>query len=58
MLYKSTNIKDMRIYSKALFGIDLGRKELLRYMKNMAEDICRTNENKESLELKDKKPLG
>ncbi len=57
-LYKSTGTKDMRIYSKAVFGIDMGRKELLRYMKNMAENICRTNENKESLELKDKKPLG
>lgn len=57
-LYKETGIKDMRIYSKALFGKDLGRKELLRYMKNMAENICRTNENEESLELKDKKPLG
>lgn len=58
ILYKSTGIKDMRIYSKALFGIDMGRKELLRYMKNIAENICRTNENKESLELEDKKPLG
>lgn len=57
-LYIETGIKDMRIYSKAVFGKDLGRKELLRYMKHISENICRTNENKESLELEDKKPLG
>lgn len=57
-LYEETGIKDMRVYSKAVFGKDLGRKELLRYMKNIAENICRTNENNESLEQEDKKPLG
>lgn len=44
-LYKTTGIKDMRIYSKALFGKDLGRKEILRYMKRLAENVRRTNEN-------------
>lgn len=48
----------MSFYSRRSFSARYSRKELLKYMKNISENICRTNENEQSLELEDKKPLG
>jgi len=34
-------VKDFRVISKAVFGEDRGRKELLRFMKNVCnEKLC------------------
>lgn len=38
---KEFGVKDIRVISKAIFGEDLGRKELLNFMKNVCnENVC------------------
>lgn len=35
------DVKDFRVISRAVFGIDKGRKELLKYMKRLcSENVC------------------
>ena len=40
-IYREFNVKDFRVISSAVFGIDRGRKELLRFMKQLCnENVC------------------
>lgn len=40
-IYLQFNVKDFRVISSAVFGIDRGRKELLRFMKQLCnENVC------------------
>lgn len=40
-IYSRFGVKDMRVISKAVFGEDKGRKELLRFMKKLcSENVC------------------
>lgn len=40
-IYRQFNVKDFRVISSAVFGIDRGRKELLRFMKHLCnENVC------------------
>lgn len=40
-IYNKFGVKDFRVISKAVFGVDRGRKELIKFMKNVCnEKIC------------------
>lgn len=40
-IYRQYNVKDIRVISSAVFGVDRGRKELLRFMKQLCnENVC------------------
>lgn len=53
-----TGIKDERTLSKALLGETTNRKNILKYLQSLAENVLRTKANNEALELEDKEPLG
>jgi hypothetical protein len=57
-IQKQFGVKDFRVISSAVFGEDLGRKELIRFMQEcVMKRYAELTEN-EPLEPEDKKPLG
>ncbi len=40
-IHRRYNVKDIRVISKTVFGVDRGRKELLKFMKKLcSENVC------------------
>ena len=57
-IYTLTGIKDIRSISIAYTGQVVTRKQFMNHILVHIENVRRTIENKESIELEDKKPLG
>lgn len=57
-VYNLTGIKDIRSISLAFLNKVVTRKELMYHILDYIENVRRTIDNKESIELEDKKPLG
>ncbi|MEH7306869.1 restriction endonuclease [Neobacillus drentensis] len=57
-IQKEFGVKDFRVISKAVFGEDCGRKELIKFMQKCVMKRYAELTGTQPLELEDKKPLG